>query len=46
MRRTPLWLAVLAAGVPMFMATLDNLVVTTALPAIHADLGADIEGLQ
>jgi EmrB/QacA subfamily drug resistance transporter len=46
MRRTPVWLAVLAAGVPMFMATLDNLVVTTALPAIHADLGADIEGLQ
>ena len=46
MRRTPLWLAVLAAGVPMFMASLDNLVVTTALPAIHADLGADIEALQ
>lgn len=46
MRRIPLWLAVLAAGVPMFMAMLDNLVVTTALPAIHADLGADIEGLQ
>jgi EmrB/QacA subfamily drug resistance transporter len=46
MRRIPLWLAVLAAGVPMFMATLDNLVVTPALPAIHADLGADIEGLQ
>ena len=46
MRRIPIWLAVLAAGVPMFMATLDNLVVTTALPAIHRDLGADIEGLQ
>ncbi len=46
MRRVPIWLAVLAAGVPMFMATLDNLVVTTALPAIHEDLGADIEGLQ
>ena len=46
MRRIPLWLAVLATGVPMFMATLDNLVVTTALPAIHADLGADIEALQ
>src|SRR5215204_3365640 len=29
-----------------FMVTLDNLVVTTALPSIRADLGASIEGLE
>jgi EmrB/QacA subfamily drug resistance transporter len=28
------------------MATLDNLVVTTALPVIRADLGASLEGLE
>ena len=45
-RRVPLWLAVLASALPMFMTTLDNLVVTTALPAIHRDLGAGIDDLQ
>ena len=30
----------------LFMATLDNLVVTTALPVIRTDLGASIEGLE
>src|SRR5829696_4878003 len=30
----------------LFMVTLDNLVVTTALPSIRADLGASIEGLE
>jgi EmrB/QacA subfamily drug resistance transporter len=30
----------------LFMATLDNLVVTTALPVIRQDLGASIEGLE
>jgi EmrB/QacA subfamily drug resistance transporter len=30
----------------MFMATLDNLVVTSALPIIHEDLGATVESLQ
>ena len=39
-------LVILATGVPMFMATLDNLVMTNALPVIHADLGASIENLQ
>ncbi len=29
----------------LFMATLDNLVVTTALPVIRRDLNATIEGL-
>src|SRR3954451_533013 len=39
--------AVLAAvGIPMFMVTLDNLVVTTALPVIRADLGASLADLQ
>ncbi|MBM9468805.1 DHA2 family efflux MFS transporter permease subunit [Nakamurella leprariae] len=42
----PVWMAVLAASVPMFMATLDNLVVTSALPVIHLDLGAQVEDLQ
>lgn len=45
-RRVPAWLAILAASVPMFMATLDNLVVTSALPVIHRDLGASVEELQ
>ncbi|QEO14294.1 DHA2 family efflux MFS transporter permease subunit [Agromyces intestinalis] len=45
-RRVPVWLAVVAASLPMFMATLDNLVVTNALPAMRADLGASIEELQ
>ncbi|QAY72438.1 DHA2 family efflux MFS transporter permease subunit [Agromyces protaetiae] len=45
-RRTPVWLAVVAASLPMFMATLDNLVITNALPAMSADLGASIEELQ
>ncbi|WP_297366468.1 MFS transporter [Cryobacterium sp.] len=35
-----------AASLPMFMATLDNLVVTSALPVINADLSASIEELQ
>ena len=30
----------------LFMVVLDNLVVTTALPSIRADLGATIESLQ
>jgi EmrB/QacA subfamily drug resistance transporter len=40
-----IWAFVLtsAAG---FMVTLDNLVVTTALPVIHRDLGASLDGLE
>jgi len=45
-RRIPLALALVATGVPMFMATLDNLVMTNALPVIRMDLGASIEELQ
>src|SRR6187397_2733994 len=33
-------------SVALFMATLDNLVVTMALPVIRQDLGASIEGLE
>jgi EmrB/QacA subfamily drug resistance transporter len=45
-RRIPVWLAILAASIPMFMASLDNLVMTNALPVIHQDLGASVEELQ
>ncbi|WP_368496767.1 DHA2 family efflux MFS transporter permease subunit [Herbiconiux sp. A18JL235] len=45
-RRVPVWLAVVAASVPMFMATLDNLVVTSALPVLGRELGASVEQLQ
>jgi EmrB/QacA subfamily drug resistance transporter len=45
-RKIPLWLAVVAASIPVFMATLDNLVVTSALPVIHEKLGASVEQLQ
>lgn len=39
--------AVLAVvGIPMFMVTLDNLVVTNALPVIRTELGASLTDLQ
>lgn len=39
-------LALVAASLPMFMATLDNLVMTTALPVLQVELGASLEQLQ
>jgi len=45
-RRLPVWVAIVAASLPMFMATLDNLVMTTALPVIRADLGASVSQLS
>ena len=33
-------------SIALFMVTLDNLVVTTALPVIRTDLGAGISGLE
>src|SRR3954451_16400956 len=45
-RRIPVWLAVVAASLPMFMATLDNLVMTSALPVIRADLGSSVGQLS
>ena len=44
-RTTPIWTFVITS-VALFMATLDNLVVTTSLPVIRADLGASIEDLE
>jgi len=45
-RSIPIWLAIVAASLPMFMSTLDNLVMTSALPTIRLDLGASLEQLQ
>ncbi|WP_280318647.1 MFS transporter [Nocardia wallacei] len=46
-RRTPPLAAVLAAvGIPTFMVTLDNLVVTNALPVIRTEMGASLGDLQ
>ncbi|MEO8527951.1 MAG: DHA2 family efflux MFS transporter permease subunit [Pseudolysinimonas sp.] len=45
-RRVPFGLALAATGIPMFMATLDNLVMTNALPVIHTKLNASVEELQ
>src|SRR6478736_586821 len=45
-RRAPLWLVIAAVSLPMFMATLDNLVMTSALPVIRADLGASVSDLS
>src|SRR5215208_2454914 len=43
--RRPAWtFAIVAAA--LFMVVLDNLVVTTALPSIRADLGATIQSLE
>ncbi|AKU17451.1 DHA2 family efflux MFS transporter permease subunit [Luteipulveratus mongoliensis] len=45
-RRVPIWLVLLATSLPMFMATLDNLVMTSALPVISTDLHPSIGQLQ
>ena len=45
-RSRPFVWVVIAASLPMFMATLDNLVMTNALPVLHRELGASIEELQ
>src|SRR3954471_10186466 len=44
-RTQTIWTFVITS-VALFMVTLDNLVVTMALPAIRADLGASIEDLE
>ncbi|MEV4533087.1 MFS transporter [Asanoa sp. NPDC049518] len=43
--RSLAWVLV-AVGVPMFMVTLDNLVVTTALPVIKTEIGASLSDLS
>ena len=45
-RARPFALVLAAASLPMFMATLDNLVMTNALPVLHRDMGASVEELQ
>lgn len=45
-RSVPIWVGIVAASLPMFMATLDNLVMTSALPVIQADLSASVGQLQ
>ena len=45
-RHTPVWLAIVAASLPMFMATLDNLVMTSALPVIRGDLHSSVNQLS
>ncbi|MFH7337845.1 DHA2 family efflux MFS transporter permease subunit [Streptomyces sp. KHY 26] len=44
-RRSAVW-ALLVTSVAGFMAALDNLVVTTALPAIRQDLGGALDDLE
>ncbi|WP_406737971.1 MFS transporter [Streptomyces sp. NBC_00853] len=44
--RGPAVWALVLTGVAGFMAALDNLVVTTALPAIREDLGGKLEDLE
>jgi EmrB/QacA subfamily drug resistance transporter len=38
--------ALIVTGLALFMTVLDNLVVTTALPSMRADLGAEVSDLQ
>src|SRR5262245_24701367 len=45
-RRRSMALVLTAVSIPMFMVTLDNLVVTTALPVIKTQLGASLTDLQ
>jgi EmrB/QacA subfamily drug resistance transporter len=45
-RAVPVGIALVAASLPMFMATLDNLVMTSALPVIQHSLSASVEQLQ
>lgn len=45
-RHIPLWVVIIATSLPMFMATLDNLVMTSALPVVQADLDASVNQLS
>src|SRR5213079_1276489 len=46
-RMTPkAWWTLAITSVAVFMVTLDNLVVTTAIPVIREDLQASLSGLQ
>src|SRR3954453_19861357 len=45
-RRTSTIWTFAITSLALFMTTLDNLVVTTALPVIRTDLGAGLDGLE
>lgn len=45
-RHRGLGVVLAAVGIPVFMVTLDNLVVTNALPVIKSELGASLSDLQ
>ena len=45
-RTTPTLWTFAITSVALFMVSLDNLVVTTALPVIRTDLGASLEQLE
>src|SRR5881396_264662 len=45
MKSRTLWTFVITS-VALFMVTLDNLVVTTAIPVIRTDLGASLSSLE
>src|SRR5689334_16266999 len=45
-RRHGLGAVLAAVGIPTFMVTLDNLVVTNALPVIKSEIGASLSDLQ
>lgn len=45
-RRRGLGVVLAAVGIPTFMVTLDNLVVTNALPVIKSELNASLSDLQ
>src|ERR1700750_2051714 len=44
-RTAPIWLALIATSLPMFTATLDNLVMTSALAVVHHDPAANVDNL-
>ncbi|MFX4294320.1 MFS transporter [Streptomyces bohaiensis] len=45
-RTVPVWVAIVACSVPMFMVALDNLVVSTALRTLAVELQASTQDLQ
>src|SRR6478672_9939730 len=44
--KTSMWWTFAITSVALFMVTLDNLVVTTALPVIRTDLHSGLSGLE
>src|ERR1700742_1158772 len=44
--KAQIWWTFALTSTALFMVTLDNLVVTTAIPVIHRDLHAGLSGLE